>query len=235
MKVNELIAQARETVAGSTPRYIDINVAAENARQGIEDMAFSRVGQAMEQAILGAQSVLKSTCEEYIEALYVDDDIKIAIRSDKAYLEQGYAPREMMEDLLSSPKAKISADGDRYVKVPIGGKPTKDIRTVIGKKASDLFTKGSGKASNTTLADMTKSMQNLSNQAPPVLDGPSKLEFRVVSEKQDQSWKYKPEQPWVHPGFSGVNQLDAINAQLEADMKQDAMYLVKAEVDKMRR
>lgn len=235
MKIDTLIAVARESIIGSTPRYIDINQACENARQEITDMAYSRVAQAMETAILGAQSILKTTCEEYINALYVDDDMHIAIEQDKAYLESGYAPREMLDDLLASPKAKVSKEGDRYIKVPIGADKHTDVRGAIERRASELFSKGSGKASGRTLADMAKEMHSLAAKANPVQPSSGPIEFRVASENQDNRWKYNAEQPWVHPGFSGVNQLQTINMQLDSDLREQAAFIIRNEVDKMRR
>lgn len=234
MNVEQLISLARQRVSGRVPRYIDMDAAVKDSRQDIVDMTIEKVQFAMEQAILGAQSILRSTCQEYIEALYVTDDLRIAIRQEKAYLEDGFDRREMLDDLLNSPKAKTSKiDGDKYVIIPLRQKPDANITQAISKKTSELFVKGrESKASSTTLQRMVSDMQNLtrrSSNAPVAARGASEKAFAVASEKQD------PSKDWVHPGFQGVNQLEFINQQLQTDLQENAVRLIEDAVNRMRR
>lgn len=233
MSIEQLIADARQKVSSRVPRYIDLSKATEMARQDIVDMAMEKVQFAMEQAILGAQSILRSTCQEYIEALYITDDLKIAISAAKSYLEDGYDRREMLDDLLNSPKAKVSAEGNTYVSVPLRKKEKSNITEAIGKKASDLFSKGrENQASSGTLERMVSDMQSLvrrSSNAPTDARGASENAFATASSKQD------PSKDWVHPGFQGVNQLEFINQQLQTDLQEGAVRLMEDAVNRMRR
>jgi soluble cytochrome b562 len=68
------------------------------------------------------QKELHSSREKYLGALefkQVSADTWV-INLDKAamWIEQGQPEHSMLDDLLSSPKAKMSADGSRYVVVP---------------------------------------------------------------------------------------------------------------------
>ncbi len=233
MNVDQLIANARRRMSGRVPRYIDIVSVIDQVKPEIVNMAVERVQFAMEQAILGAQTILRSTCQEYIEALYVTEDLKIAIKEDKAYLEDGYDRREMLDDLLNSPKAKVSEDGNKYINVPLKKKPDANISEAISKKASELFSKGrEANASPNTLERMVSDMQSLvrrSGNAPTASRGASENAFRTASQKQD------PSNDWVHPGFQGVNQLEFINQQLQTDLQEGAVRLLEDAVNGMRR
>lgn len=233
MNVEQLISLARQRVSSRVPRYIDLDAAVDSSRQEIADMAVEKVQFALEQAILGAQSILRSTCQEYIEALYVTDDLRIAIRSEKSYLEDGYGPREMLDDLLNSRTAKVNDEGKKYVVVPLKKKPDANIPEAISKKTSELFVKGrEARASGKTLSQMVTDMQSLirrSANAPTAPRGASENAFRTASEGQD------PSKDWVHPGFQGVNQLEFINQQLQTDLQEGAVRLIEDAVNRMRR
>lgn len=68
-----------------------------------------------------AQSKLKSTREKYVSALNFKKDAgEWTIQLDKSamWIEEGMAEHEMIDDLLSSPKAKMSKDGSRFIIIP---------------------------------------------------------------------------------------------------------------------
>lgn len=234
MNVENLIALARQKVSGRVPNYIDLGMASKLAHPEIANMAVERVQTALEQAILGAQSILKSTCAKYIEGLYIRDDLTIGIRQEVAYLESGYDQREMLDDMLDSPKAKMSKDGNKYLIVPMGDKPSPNIAQAVGKKTSELFLKGrQAKASGRTLDSLVRDMQSITQRAPKVASNPPKnatsSEFRTATSKQDSG------SDWVHPGFSGLNQLEFINQQLRVDLEEGAVRLLENAIEGMRR
>jgi hypothetical protein len=227
MDVSSLLVEARRKVSYRLPRSVNIDQLIERVRQEVVNMAMEKLQDAMEQAILGAQSILKSTCQEYVDALYITDDMKIAIREDKAYLETGYDGYEMREALLNGPKAKVSKDGDRYVVVPIGKKSESNVTEAIGRKTSELFSKGkSSNASDGTLGRMVQDMQSLArrsfNNDRPASEG----ETRTVSDKQDGGW--------VHPGFQGVNQLEFINETLRSRLLEETVRIIESAASRMR-
>lgn len=233
MNIEPLLNRARLKVSANTPSYVDMQKVVAASRQEVADMAVERMQTAMEQAILGAQSILRTTSQEYIEALYITDDLTIAIREDKMYLEEGYDRREMLESMLSSPKAKTSAGGDRYVVVPIGKTPAVNISSAIGKKTSELFTKGRKAGSSVgTLGGMISDMQDVlkgSGNAPYAPRNSQKKEFRTAIDSQNSDTQ------WTHPGFQGVNQLEFINQQLRSELESGAQRVLEDNVNRMRR
>lgn len=234
MDIDALISLARQKVSGRVPSYINMVEAADASKVEVTDMVMERIQSAMEQAILGAQSILRTTCQKYIEGLYVTEDLKIGIREDVAYLEDGYDRREMQDKMLSGPNAKDLKDGSgRYAIVPIGNAPNSNIAAAIGKKTSELFTKGrQAKASARSLDLMVRDMQSVirkSANAPHAPRNSHEKEFRTVTDKQDSS------KDWVHPGFQGVNQLEFINLQLQVDLEEGALRILETTVDRMRR
>jgi len=230
MSIESLIGDAKVKITGRIPRYIDLNAAIFSVKTDIADAVMSRCHSALEEAILGAQSVLKTTCQQYIDDLYIADDFTIQVRDSSRHLEHGYAAREMKEDLLSSPKAKMNDKGNRRVVVPIGKSKGSSVSQAIEKKTSELFSKGKqNKASSRTLGDMVDEMRNLARTATDVsAKEPSKDGFRTVSDSQDSS------NSWVHPGFEGVNQLESINQRLRVDIQEEVIRIIEAEVDRMR-
>jgi len=230
MDVSHLIRDAIKQM--TIPSYINPQYIEVAATTDVANMVVERVQMSLEQAILGAQSILKSTAEEYINALYITDGLTIGIAATASHLETGYGPREMQDDLLSSPKAKTSKDGTtKYLIVPIGKEKKTDIHNAIRNKTSDLFRKGSlGGASMKSLDEMTKDMRNvISNVSSSKFHKPaSEPEFATVSSSQDAS------ESWVHPGFVGLRQLDAINYQLKIDLSEASVVIVKQVVDDMR-
>jgi hypothetical protein len=238
MNIDALIHNARHkihTSASSTK----IDTAIDSIRITIANMVVERVQLAMEQAILGAQSILGSTCPDYIAGLYISDDCTIMIHDEVAYLEHGYRSRRMLDSLLSSVHAKVAKDGSKYLVVPVGQKQAVNPALAIGQQTSQLVAKGSAvNASENTLSQMVEDMQAVIRNTSIVSaqvrkeranqSNGGKKEFRTASSKQDQN------NSWIHPGFVGVNQLDSINLQLRVDLEENAVRLLEQAIDAMR-
>lgn len=234
MQVDRLIQDAISKLQGRFPRYIDLAAVGRENQTEIADMAMERLGSAMEQAILSAQSILRSTSQEYIEALYISDDLRIEIREDKKYLEDGYGPREMLPDLLASGKAHTSANGVRTISVPIGKKPDSNLQEAISKKAAELFTKGkSAGASGNSLKDSIAAMRSLASRSEnaPVTARSTTGGQKYATASSNQN----PSEDWVHPGFQGVNQLEFINETLRVELESGAAEIIERRANEKRR
>lgn len=236
MNVDQLLQDAKNKLQGRFPRYIDLDAASKAARQDVADMAMAYVSKAMNQAILGAQSKLRSTSEEYINALYITDDLRIDIRQESRYLEDGSEPREMLPELLAGKSAQPMKDGGTFAIIPIGNKPDSNIQGAIAKKTSDLFDSGrragaSGRSLNDMVSDMQATIRGANNAATSPRNAPTSDDdkFRTASSHQDPATK------WVHPGFEGVNQLEFINGQLKVELQEGAVAAVERAANEMRR
>jgi hypothetical protein len=232
MNIERILWAARNKIAHRFPRYIDLNEAVDACRMEIADMASQKVAAAMQEAILGAQSKLYTEAAEYIEALYISEAGRIEIREDKKHLEYGYGPRQMLPDLLNSPKVKHNHRGEKTITVPVGiSDGQKDLATSIQGKASELFSASRRLgATGKSLDQMTQSMREIIHRADsaPASIGGGAQEFATASETQD------PVTQWVHPGFDGVKQLDAINTALKVDMEESAAIILESVANTMR-
>lgn len=121
MDTTSLINTARQQVANRVDKRINLDDIVHVSKNEIQAMAEEKVNTAMEMAILGAQSVLKTTSDKYINALYIKDDLTIGLRDSVSYLEDGYPAREMLQSLTTGLKSKMAKDGSRYTVIPIGG------------------------------------------------------------------------------------------------------------------
>jgi hypothetical protein len=181
--------------------------------QRINNQVTERISFAMEQAIMGATSILKTKAETYINALHINEDCLIGIDEEHSWLEYGYERYQMLAGLLTGPKSKVSKDGHLYTTIPIGGSRGTNLAGAIAGKVSEVFQKGSEiRADKRTLTDIKQEMRNVLR---PKETSPSKPKFRVASDKQDDSSN------WVNPGFEGVNQLESINRMLEEEIISD--------------
>jgi hypothetical protein len=187
--------------------------------QKINNQAAEKISFAMEQAIMGATSVLKTKAETYIKALHINEDGLIGISQEHSWLEYGYERYQMLLGLLTGPKSKTSKDGHVYTTVPIGGSKGTNLAGAISGKISEVSQKGSEvKADKRTLADIKREMRNVLR---PKETPPSKPEFRIASDKQDES------SDWVNHGFEGVNQLESINRMLEEEIINDIAKILE--------
>lgn len=224
MDVVAVINEVRGKVAHMLPRDITFDDIVEENKQEIIDVVMEKVAHAMEQAILGAQSVLKTQSDDYINGLKLGSDLSIEIDESVKYLEEGYDRHPMLENLLTGPKSKIAKDGSLYNTIPIGKKKKSDTKRAMGNQADNVLSKGwSIGTSMGKLEDIVKNMTATINSTS---DTPSHeaTGFAVASSKQDAASK------WVHPGFEGVNQLYYINTQLRYDMVEAVSLLIERAV-----
>lgn len=236
MDIDRLLQTAKNKLQGRFPRYIDLDAVVRLSRSTVADMAMARVSFAMDQAILGAQSKLRTTSEEYVNALYVTDDLQIGIRPEARYLEEGYARREMLPDLLAGKSAKPMNDGGTYAIVPIGDKPDSNLKSAITKKTSELFSAGRrAGASGKSLADMVSGMQSRLRSADNASTSPRNAPTSKEDEFRTASSKQNPAEKWVHPGFEGMNQLEFINHQLRVELEEGATQIVERAANELRR
>ncbi len=83
---------------------------------------------AQAKAIEFANERLHSRREKFIEALHLAQDGDVWVLSLDAsarWIDEGLPPHNMLDDLLTSPKVKTSADGSRYLVVPFEHGPGK--------------------------------------------------------------------------------------------------------------
>lgn len=83
-------------------------------------------------AIEIANDKLHSRRQMYIDGLELKEDSDVWVLSLNAkvrWIEDGLEPGEMLDDILSSPKAKTSKDGKKYLAVPFNHGPGKAAPT----------------------------------------------------------------------------------------------------------
>ena len=88
----------------------------------LQEAALKLSAQAHAHIIEEVQANLHSSREKYLKALsepkLVGDAYVISLDQSAMWIEQGLEEHEMIDDLLSSPKAKTSKDGSKYLSVP---------------------------------------------------------------------------------------------------------------------
>lgn len=221
MNVYPLINDVKSRIAYRLPRHIPFDDIVNDSYQDIIETVAVKVHFALEQAMLGAQSVLKSQADEYISGLKINEDLSIGIEDDVKYLEYGYGSWNMLDNLLTGPKAKTAKDGSLYNIIPVGKQDSSKIKRSMRMKAKDVISGGSTKGvSNRKLQDIVDSMEETLKMAKDTKpQGPQG--FATASSKQNSSEK------WVHPGFMGVRQLDFINVQLRNDLIESVMAIIE--------
>ena len=109
------------------------------ARDALADLAAQTHNHIREQA----QNKLHSSRETYLENLrfYPDDGVWIIELDQKAmWIEEGIPPnKEMIDDLLKSPKAKRSKDGSKYMSIPFKQNKTPTSSTPAQKSLTDTI------------------------------------------------------------------------------------------------
>lgn len=91
-----------------------IQAAADEVNEELAQMAKAK-------AIEIANTKLNSRRDKFIEGLDVrkeDGAFCLVLAEDATWIDDGQQPHSMLDDLLASPKAKIAADGSRYLIVP---------------------------------------------------------------------------------------------------------------------
>jgi hypothetical protein len=221
MNLNPLIEEARSRVEYKLPRHIRFRDVVDFAYQDITDAVAEKVHFALEQAMLGAQSVLKTQADDYISGLTVNDDLTIGIDAKVRYLEDGYDSHQMLENLVTGPKSKVSKSGNLYNIIPIGKVDSTKTKRAMSQKAKEVISEGAySGVSNRKLQDIVDDMSETLKMAQDVKSQPAKG-FATASSKQNAAEK------WVHPGFSGVNQLDQINTQLKVDLVDSVVAIIE--------
>jgi hypothetical protein len=105
-----------------------------------------RVNSALEEAILGAQSILQQDAGEYIEALFVSDSYQLEIREHAFHLEYGYDNRQ---------GDKLSAQAEKREEQP----KQSDVFQVTTNKVNDLFSKQNKSNLSQSIQDMQSIIQ----------------------------------------------------------------------------
>ncbi len=88
----------------------------------------SLAAQVHAKAVELASERLHSRRQMYVDALTLDESDGVAVLSLDAtagWIDDGMEPHSMLDALLSSPKAKLAADGSRYLVVPFEHGPGK--------------------------------------------------------------------------------------------------------------
>lgn len=87
-------------------------------QEGLRDLSAQTYAHIVE----NVQSKLHTTREKYLKHLHINQDSDgvwvISLDEEAMWIEEGKEPGSMVEDLLSSPKAKTSQDGGKYLSVP---------------------------------------------------------------------------------------------------------------------
>ena len=222
MNLNPLLNDVKSRVMHRLPQGVNVDEVVEENIQEITDAVVERVGFALEQAMLGAQSILKTQSADYINGLSVSDDLTIEIDASVKYLEEGYGPHQMLENLITGPKSKVAKDGSLYNTIPIGKTNQVDVKRAMGNQTKAFLGKGYGAGtSRRKLQDIVSKMTSDINGATNVPRSEVKR-FATASSKQD------PASSWVNPGFAGVNQLDQINAQLRDELIEQVSNIVES-------
>lgn len=186
----------------------------------LQQRVMERIQEAMNEAIIGANSKLDTTAAEYINAIYIDashyGSPVISIREEAKRLEEGYAPFDMLPGLLQSKNKKVSKDGNIYAVIPIGSKQAGPDVSSTKETDLELSIKAITLDGNKTLSQIVGEMHNRMNTDISVSGKINKEpeSFRIASSSQTGTDK------WKHPGFVGVQQLPMINNKLAADLEQ---------------
>lgn len=89
------------------------------------------------------QSKLHSTRDKYIAGLEFkqinDSTWVISLDKSAMWIEEGMPEHEMLDNLLSSPKAKTAKDGSKYLVVPFDHKKGPTQQTQAGKSLTDTI------------------------------------------------------------------------------------------------
>jgi len=225
MDVAVVIDEVKRRISGRLPRDVIFDEIVEENKQDIIDAIVEKVSFAMEQAILGAQSILKSQSDDYINGLRLSGDLTIEIDESVKYLEEGYDRHPMLENFLTGPKSKIAKDGSVYSVIPIGKREGDNTEKAMGNQVKSVLTRGVGKgASIGKLQDIVERMTNTINGTVNT-QSKEPTGFAVASSKQDSS------SSWVHPGFEGVNQLYYINTLLKQEMIEVVSVIIEEAVN----
>lgn len=221
MNLNPIIEEARSRVEYKLPHHIRFLDIVDVAYQEIADTVAEKVYFALEQAMLGAQSALKTQADEYISALVVNDDLTIGISDKARHLEDGYDRWQMLENLVTGPKSKVSKKGNLYNIIPIGKVDGSRVSRAMNQKAKDVISSGALSGTSTRkLRDIVQDMSEVIKMSQDVKSQPPKG-FATASSTQNEAVD------WVHPGFDGVRQLDQINAQLRSDLVDSVVAILE--------
>lgn len=89
------------------------------------------------------QDKLHSTREKYSNALSfteINSNVfVISLDQSMLWLEEGMAEKDMLDSLLKSPKAKVSATGNKYLVVPFAHNKSPGQQTQAGKSLTDTI------------------------------------------------------------------------------------------------
>ena len=223
VQVDNLLREVKAKISYRLPPGVSFDDVAEANRQQIVDVMVERTSFALEQAILGALSTLKTQAEEYINGLKISENLEIEIDDKVKYLEEGYGRWEMLEHLVTGPKAKVSKEGNLYNRIPIGKRRGKRLKDAIEDQTLPIIREGAavGGSLGSLKTVVDKMMSNIRGTSDVPASDVSK--FATASTKQDSG------ESWVHPGFTGVNQLDGINYQLKSDLVETVANIIETE------
>lgn len=188
----------------------------------LRDRVVTRIESAVEEAISGASS-LGSRAAEYIDGLYLDESfhgaVRLAITDSAKHLEDGYGGYDMKPGLLKN--AKVSKEGKLYKVVPMGKKDVGDAERASSSKMFDIRSTGDQLAMDggRSLSDVVSAMQRMVNPGKTPTRKVDASEFRTVTPDSEG---------WQNPGFSGLQQLDRINQNLQNDLESIVRDFVEA-------
>ncbi len=111
------------------------------AKDALRDLTAQTHAHIVEQV----QSRLHSTREKYLDALeppnQLSEDVWIISLNEKAmWIEEGIEPnKEMIDDMLKSPKAKTAKDGSKYMVIPFEHNKKPSAQTPAQKSLTDTI------------------------------------------------------------------------------------------------
>jgi hypothetical protein len=108
-------------------------------KDALRDLALSTHAHIVE----NVQNKLHSTREKYLNALSIqqvsDESWIINLDSKAMWIEEGLEPHSQVDDMLKSPKAKVSKDGHKYLVVPFEHKKGPTSQTKAQKSLTDTI------------------------------------------------------------------------------------------------
>lgn len=222
-QVTNLIEEVRVRISYRLPQDANFDELVSRRMQDIVDSVIERTTFALEQSILGAQSILTTQAEKYINGLNINDNLEIEIDDDVKYLEYGYGSWNMLENLITGPKAKVAKDGSLYNIIPIGKNKESNVKDAIASKTHSIVNEGA--AIGGSIGNLKNVVDSMISKIHGANNTPSSepTKFVTASSKQNADDK------WVHPGFTGVHQLDNINHQLKLDLIEVVSNIIESE------
>lgn len=214
----------------------DIDQLADATKESIQ-LAISQLATAAySEAIRKAQERLKTSKQDYINALDFeklgDNIYVISLKGDHANaIEDGYGTFDMKPGLINGPKSKVSAKGTRYNTVPFYHRPSS--RSPLGARQEELRTALRDVIAKHKLSKIVKDkagvpmqgiVARIKNTGVKDLDGLVKIQktyekktesyymtFRRVSSNSDPT-------KWIHPGFEGVHIFDYLEKYIDVEV-----------------